>query len=543
MASVAGPRTVEDGLILHLDAANPRSYRGPTAVNLVSTIAPGGIINSYPMTGNAWGTFQVNQYNNAQYFSIGGIDNITNNIVSMTGPHVLRTFDAVRPQTTGGGVTAGIDYYVKKVSATGFSLHSYSSSQNGTLGFSVLDPIFNDQRIGLTSTNFPTMWWGSPHLPNSDTIKTILPRGFDFEGRVHDCVRINWFRTDGVGIITTKGGMAYGVNPTIPAGTTCTWSFYHKAGNAKSSGQTGIFQVYFSSNASSRFTTYIPGTQWKRHSFSAQSPGITTSSILMYWFPGNNLTVTGNLCHDISEIQVELGGNPTPSVPTSRGWTAGSGGGVRGLGENQYEMDLTGITGYTASSGGGIVFDSSRSSLLTPIPMTASSVSALSPFSFSMWLKPIRPTPQGVTANGVLIGAMYYSGASLYWNVDSPGITMNARAIIRDEAGTRQTSSVPLVMGSTYNLVLVNSRSDTKVKFYVNGSLHGEVQGPTSNYRADLVPTAGNIGINKPQIFGGGTDTYTYFDGVVYSASIYSKELSAAEVKQNFNAMRKRFGI
>lgn len=537
MASVAGPRTVEDGLILHLDAANPRSYRGPTGSNLINSV-----IDSYPTVGNAWGTYQVDQrtYNNATPFGIG-IANVTNNIIATTGPHQLKTFDVLYPMSSGGGVTANTRYYIKAHTATGFSLHAYSATQNGSQTFSVLDPVINDVRQPVSSSGFPTTWYGSAHNPNCDTIKTIIPNGFNHEGRIHDCVRINWFRPDGRGGGGGDGwvgGMAYGVLPTVAAGTTFTWSFYHKAGSPNAINRACTFQVYFSSNASAAYSSFTPQAYWQRNTLVATTPGITTGQCYMYWF-----SATGNCAIDIAEIQLERGSYPTPFFPTSRGWTAGSGGGVRGLGENQYEMDLTGITGYTASSGGGIVFDSSRSSLLTPIPMTASSVSALSPFSFSMWLKPIRPTPQGVTANGVLIGAMYYSGASLYWNVDSPGITMNARAIIRDEAGTRQTSSVPLVMGSTYNLVLVNSRSDTKVKFYVNGSLYGEVQGPTSNYRADLVPTAGNIGINKPQIFGGGTDTYTYFDGVVYSASIYSKELSAAEVKQNFNAMRKRFGI
>ena len=540
MASIAGPRIIEDGLILHLDAANPRSYRGPTAFNVINSAT-----NSFPTAGNAWATYQTNNYNNNQYFSIGGVHNVTNDIVTMTGPHPLRTYDAVRPQTSGGGVTAGIDYFVKKISATAFSLHPYNSTQNGTLGFSVLDPIFNDQRQSLTATNFPTMWWGAPHLPNSDTIKTIVPNGFNLNGRMHDCVRINWFRPDGIGLFT-GGAMAYGVMPVLDAGTTYTWSFYHKAGNERSLGQTGYFLIYFSSNQTATATNFIPRTQWNRHSYTFTTPGITSSTVLMYWFPNGDISITSGLAYDIAEIQIEKRSDSTPFLPTTRGSTAGSGGGVLDLSDSRHVMDLTGITGHTADKGGGIQFLASRTPILSPIPMTADAVSALSPFSYSIWWKPTNLPPAGLTYSGVLLGAAYYSGAALYWTINSPGLTMNVSAQLRDQGsggGIRKTTDFPANTNSIYNMVLVNSTNDQKLKFYVNGSLYSEVQGPTSQYNPSLVPTAGNIGINKPQVMGGGTDTYTYFDGVVYSASIYNRALSDGEVKQNFNATRKRFGI
>jgi|LakMenEpi03Aug12_release.lakeMendotaPanAssembly.Ray.scaffolds.fasta_scaffold00120_70 hypothetical protein len=518
MASIAGPRIIEDGLILHLDAANPRSYRGPTAFNAINSA-----VNSFPMTGNSWDTFQVNQYNSNQYFSIGGVQDITNNIVTMTGPHPLRTYDAVRPQTSGGGVTAGIDYFVKKISATAFSLHTYSNVQNGTLGFSVLDPISNDQRQSLTATNFPTMWWGAPHLPNSDTIKTILPRGFDLEGRVHDCVRINWFRPDGVGCYLTRGGMAYGVTPVLDAGTTYTWSFYHKAGNERSLGQTGQFQIYFSSNATSRFASFVPGAQWNRLSFSAQTPGITSSTILMYWFTSTGISITSGLAYDIAEIQVEKRLDSTPFLPTTRGSTAGSGGGFNDLTPSNNQLEVVNGSGYTAQTGGGIVLDGIDDYIITteakglPLGNSSRTISIWTKFST---LKNNFVQLGSAPDQRYIFECADFSG-TVYLFTD--GVNGGNNIVISG-------SEIP-ALNVWNNLVFSNSGQNWK--YYINGSL----------VKSGTFPITLNTGGNKILVGERDDISYDNMNGTISMVSIYNRALSDGEVKQNFNASRKRFGI
>ena len=126
-----GLNLVKTGLVFGYDIGNHRYYPGEPTTNLL----PSASTNAIPKTGNAWGTYNTNQYNGATYFSVGTISSVTNNIVTTAGTHPLRSFDVVTPQTTGGGVTAGVNYLIKKLSSTTFSIHSYNGSQDGSQGY------------------------------------------------------------------------------------------------------------------------------------------------------------------------------------------------------------------------------------------------------------------------------------------------------------------------------------------------------------------------------------------------------------------------
>jgi len=217
------------GLYYYFDAKEPKSYVGEPTTNII----PSPSINAIPTYGNGWGTYNTNQYNNAQYFSIGTISSVSNNIITTSGNHPLRTYDVVQPQTSGGGLTGGQVYFVKKLSNTTFTLHAYNSSQDGSQGYinpstgthKVWDDIANDVRISVNSTNFPTMWWGPPHVPNSGLVKEIIPNGFNaIYGKVTDCIRLHYNRTDGV-----TDGMSYNVDCTVTPSTTYTVSFWSKS--------------------------------------------------------------------------------------------------------------------------------------------------------------------------------------------------------------------------------------------------------------------------------------------------------------------------
>jgi hypothetical protein len=111
MGVFSGPDISESGLVLALDGGNFKSFKGEATTNLI----PSPTVNAYPTTGNGWGTYNTNQYGSGTYFSIGTVNDVTNNIITMTSAHSLRTYDVMQPQTTGGGVTAGTNYFIKKV--------------------------------------------------------------------------------------------------------------------------------------------------------------------------------------------------------------------------------------------------------------------------------------------------------------------------------------------------------------------------------------------------------------------------------------------
>jgi hypothetical protein len=220
----------------------PAKFGNGIGCNEATTnLVPNVTINSYPTIGNGWGTYNDNQYNSGAYFSIGTIDNITNNIVTLaTVSRAIYTYDVLQPQTTGGGVTAGTLYFIKKISSNSFSLHAYDGSQDGSKGYAVHDSIKNDVRVAINATNFPTMWWGPPHYPNSALVKEIIPKGFK---GIHDCIRCH-------GEHKPEGGqdyMAYGIYPPVTSGLTYSISFWTRAVTAATIGKTIGFSAYTSS--------------------------------------------------------------------------------------------------------------------------------------------------------------------------------------------------------------------------------------------------------------------------------------------------------
>ena len=52
-------KTITDGLVVALDAANLKSFFGEQTTNLYT-----GDTNSFPKVGNGFGTYNTNQYNN-----------------------------------------------------------------------------------------------------------------------------------------------------------------------------------------------------------------------------------------------------------------------------------------------------------------------------------------------------------------------------------------------------------------------------------------------------------------------------------------------
>jgi hypothetical protein len=214
-------------------------------------------------------------------------------------------------------------------------------------------------------------------------------------------------------------------------------------------------------------------------------------------------------------------------------------------GTTWYDLSLSGsnsslVNGptYVSNNYGGISFDGSNDTVTTPL--TLSSVAALSNFTMSCWVQ-INSAPTNSISNGVIFGSTYYCGTAIYWTSSAGSGTFTIYGFIRGADLYRTTSLYTLTLGNIYNFTIVNRRSDNKFMLYVNGVLYSTVAGPTQEYNPSLVSSAGNIGINKAQIDGGGAQTYTYFNGNIYNAMIYSRALSDSEVLINYNAQKGRY--
>ena len=497
--SVMGPiKTISDGLVFYYDTNNVKSYAGEPTTNLINSVT-----NSYPKVGNAFETYNVNQYNGAQYFSIGTISSVISNQVTTATAHPLRTYDVVTPQTTAGGVTAGTNYYVKNTGTYTFTLHAYDASQDGSKGLSVLDPITNDTRISINSTSFPTMWWGPPHQPNSGLIKTIVPNGFNG----HECMRLNFYRPDGV-----TDGMAYGVYISIKSSTTYSYSYSVKAADSNAVGKTMTWSLHWwGIGSGSGLTSAVLTTDWQRITSTVTTPAGSAGSTACYWFISS-----GPCAVDLAEIQYEEVSHVTPFVPTSRSSTQGL-------------LDLVGNNTINLNSSS---FDSSaqitfNGSNCVTVDDTAT-LKLSGDKSFLMWINMATDSSGcgfGGKSSGTLLGMSLGYGwgengfMALAWNsANSPYLAKDAS---RD-------------IGKWVLLAAVQNGSTRYIYAIDNGGTRSSsYSGGTHSWDNNLPLKIGRINDNAAMPSG----------TKIGPVSVYNRALSASEVLQNYNSAKSRFGL
>jgi hypothetical protein len=503
-----GPKIVTDGLVFAYDMSDPftsKSWKGEPTTNVL----PSPSTNGRFTTGNGWATYNTNQYNGAAFFSIGTIASVSGNLITTTTAHPLRTFDVVRPQTTGGGVTANVDYFVKKVSNTSFTLHAYNNNQNGSLGYilpsgfhKVHENIATDTRISVNSTNFPTMWWGAPHLPNSGIVKEIVPGGGRFKGT--NAMRIHVTRTVGI------DGMAYGVDTPATTGDQVYVSYWARTNNPgiafNYQRYQGPGQPYYS-----RSDTLTADWQYITHTWTANNPPASNPySFISYWFPPDS---TGPYWVDMADLQVELNtqSGSTPFTLSSRSST-------------QALLDWTGnrtttVNDLTYASDGTFSFDGSNDGITIP------SIDFPTEQTIEIWLKPtendaVRRNPYNQAYGGYGTWTHEPSGSINYYYGDGGGNT---------SPYIGHTSSFTVAQNEL--ACVCTTRNTSQSIWYKNGVAY-------NSYNHDF----GELTTHTSSITIGSGYAGRYL-GDIYAVKLYTRALTAAEVAQNFAALRGRYGI
>ena len=206
--------------------------------------------------------------------------------------------------------------------------------------------------------------------------------------------------------------------------------------------------------------------------------------------------------------------NPKSYPGSGTTWTDLSGNGNNGT--------LTNGPTYNSANGGSIAFDGSND--YVNFPGTASGILDFGTGNFSLccWIKP----GSGISGDGIInkrSGSRGYR-LDIY---SSQGIRM----LVVGDAGVTVTANQIYTVGTWYYVVGV--AENNTLKLYINSIL----QTQTATYSGTL-SNSGVLEIGRMDA----NNAYS-LDASVAQVSIYNRALSAAEVLQNFNALRGRYGI
>ena len=204
--------------------------------------------------------------------------------------------------------------------------------------------------------------------------------------------------------------------------------------------------------------------------------------------------------------------NPTSYPGTGTTWYDLSGNGNNAAAE--------GTPTYTATNGGGFIFNSSSDYFdLSPNLQESYSGTGL---SAAAWAK----------ANTLpFVSALISRGN---WDV-APGWALYEHfnnTLMGPRFGSAVSANNAVLTSTIYYLAFtINSAGNAKV--FINGLQSGTTQASI------VVPTADT---SSPQIGRYSNSNYPW-DGDIYEVHIYNRDLSDAEVLQNFNGTKARFGL
>ena len=200
--------------------------------------------------------------------------------------------------------------------------------------------------------------------------------------------------------------------------------------------------------------------------------------------------------------------NPKSYPGTGTTWTNLSGAGNNGT--------LTNGPTYNTSNNGYMAFDGTDDYVSGSMPTINSWSMCLWYLSTDITSKVVFYPFSGTT-----------TGTGLGFGGTFDATTTNKWYFFDGTSGTMSNSNTAITTNVWYNLVV--TKSLTTYNLYTNGSLSLNTTG------VDLSLTQYNLGRRG--------DAAWYSKGNISQASIYNRALTATEIKQNFEALRGRYGI
>jgi hypothetical protein len=355
--------------------------------------------------------------------------------------------------------------------------------------------------LGGPTTNLANLSVLTGNSPNvvMTTVNDILPNGNYGAVNEFNCQIIaDPNRTIGIGSFLLTSGVTY------------TLSFYVK--NISCTGFGGNLYSPTSNVLGNITYPTVPVGVWTRVS--------TTFTIPSGY--GSSFNLSPQLFRDggigilrIANVQLEVSGFATPYTSSSRTTT-------------QNLVDITGNNLITANS---LTYNSDGSFSFNGtsnyVTMPENAVFNTQTPSVEVWVKPNVLTQNGFFFEKGAVNtqyALFLEGANITW-----------RQYLSGSLGSMLATSATYLNTSQYAQIVGTFTSGSRC-LYVNGVLVAS-DAATGTF-------ANNANGCSIGVYGGASGTNAYwFNGSIGSVKVYNRVLTASEVKQNFNALRGRYGI
>jgi len=185
--------------------------------------------------------------------------------------------------------------------------------------------------------------------------------------------------------------------------------------------------------------------------------------------------------------------------------------------------------GYSASNGGALTFDGSDDYV------DCGNTSSLNPsngISVSVWVK---FTSTINTTRQMMVEKHSSPGSGWWFAGQNNKIIWLVVGTSGGEKYIDLTNNTSIISGTIYNIVGTYNVTGSALKLYVNGNDDG---GTIAGGGSGLSSSSNPLIIGKQHNWGNDPSSIS-----IFNTSIYNRALSAAEVSQNFQALRGRFGI
>ncbi len=211
-----------------------------------------------------------------------------------------------------------------------------------------------------------------------------------------------------------------------------------------------------------------------------------------------------------------------------RGTTVATGGGWADLTGSGNNGELVNGPIYNSSNGGSLVFDGTNDYI--SIPNSVSVNPGTGSFTIIVW---VNSDPSNAGDGWDLWVAKRSNGSNGYYlGVNNP---LGVRFMVGNDANSRTDTGYLTYTYNTWAMYTAILDRNTNTQTIIKNK-YDEV--------STVTPSGGNYYNTNPLSIGGdiGLNSF-YVNGRVSSVAMYAKALTAAEVNQNFNAFRGRFGV